>query len=137
MCCNLYCQQRLSAGHFAMPGIPNPSIVRGCKISHCLVFFSNPCSKISALFFIASSDYHSFLILTGKAPELIPSKLIGEQKGVFRKLRMKLSLCSSATVTFSSTFASFCLNRLILYVGSLSTCRYYYYYYYYYLSSVI
>ena len=31
----------------------------------------------------------------------------------FRKLRTKISVSSSATVTFSSTFASFCLNRLI------------------------
>jgi hypothetical protein len=51
--------------------------------------------------FIASSDYHSFLILTGKASALIPSsKLIGEQKEVFRNPRTKISVCSSATVTF-------------------------------------
>jgi hypothetical protein len=79
-------------------------------------------------FFITSSDYHSYLTLTGKASELIPSKLIGEQKEVSRKLRTKISLCSIATVTFSSTFASFYLNRLILHVVSPSnstiiTCR--------------
>jgi hypothetical protein len=131
MRCNLYCLQRLSGEHFVMPDIPNPSVVRGSKISHRLFFFSNPCSKISA-FFIVSSDYHSFLILTGKASELIPSsKLISEQKEVFRKLKTKMSVCSSA-VTFPSTFASFYLNRLILYVISPSTYQYYYY-----LSSVM
>jgi len=72
------------------------------------------------LYFITSSDYHSYFILTGKASELIFSKLIGEQKEVFRKLRTKISLCPSATVTFSSTFASFYLNRLILHVVSPS-----------------
>jgi hypothetical protein len=51
--------------------------------------------------------------------------LIGEQKEVFRKLRMKIFVCSSATVTFSSTFASFYLNRLILYVASPSIYQYY------------
>jgi hypothetical protein len=68
-----------------MPGIPNPSIVRGSKISHRLAFFFfKSLQQDFRSFFIASSDYHSFLILTGKASALISSsKLIGEQKEFF------------------------------------------------------
>jgi hypothetical protein len=55
--------------------------------------------------------------------------LIGEQKEVFRKLRAKISFCSTATVMFSSTFASFHLSRFILYVVFVSPSTYQYYCY--------